>query len=104
MDEISPGDYDFRNELATLYIDNLSELDQQLSKSIETNDLNVAKIITHKVKTAVTMIDISPLSVAVDNSMQYLEKEIGDKDQIIRDLKTIVQEVKTALKAVIVNS
>lgn len=104
MDEISPGDYDFRNELATLYIDNLSELDQQLSKSIETNDLNVAKIITHKVKTAVTMIDISPLSVAVDNSMQYLEKEIGDKDQIIRDLKTIVQEVKTALKVVIVNS
>ena len=101
MEDLSPGDQGFKNELTTLYIEGLSELKLKLCQAIDNKDLDLAEIIVHKTKTTVTMLNVSELDQAIRGGVTYLIDGEGEPSGLKMEVSRVIKEVINDLNELI---
>ncbi len=101
MEELSPGDMDFRSELISLNVEGLLELQDKLVKAIDEKDLDGAEIIIHKTKTTLSLLNEVELDQVINDSRIYLEAAQGDPDILKKQIMDVINKVVLELRALI---
>jgi two-component system, sensor histidine kinase len=90
LDTLSNGDQDFKNELTLLYIDNITELQNKICLAIESNDINLAKIVVHKTKSTVGTLHIEELDRMIERCMDYLTSDTKNNEKPKEIIKSFI--------------
>lgn len=91
--DITKGKDEFRLKLISLYIDNITELEEQFKRGILEKDYERLNFITHKVKTTIKMLKLETLSEFISGSITSLENDELNQDRFLTEFSNICSEI-----------